>query len=243
MATAYLRRGATLIPGQSGKADASPIYVDSDTSTVKVVPGSTGTTEKELVDTSTAQSLTNKTLGAGTVLPTSQAITTPTITGGSLTGAALSANINGDVKVLAATQNFDNQVGQGTTLTTVTGMSWTVVPGTYRFKFHGTVTMTTNGGLKMAFKLTTAVLTSLALRIRQSTDTDNTGAISAAFTTATDQATWFSQKTVAFTNVIVEGTMVVGTGGTIDVQAAQETAHNDDSTIVLGAFAEMERVA
>lgn len=62
MPASYIRRGATLRPGQTGLADASPIYVDSDTSTVKVVPGSTGTTEKELVDTDTTQTLSGKTI-------------------------------------------------------------------------------------------------------------------------------------------------------------------------------------
>ena len=147
-----------------------------------------------------------------------------------------------DIKVLAAPFTA-NSGGTGSTLTSLTGMSWTVVAGaTYRFRWHGTVSMTINGGMKMAFKLTTATLTSIALRPRQSTDTDNTGAISAAFTSTTDQATWFDQKTVAYTNVIVEGSMVIGTGGTIAVQAAQNTSHADTTTIPLGAFAELRRV-
>lgn len=80
MAVRYIRRGASLTPGQTGTAAASPIYVDSDTSEVKVVPGATGTTEKTLVDTSTAQTLTSKTLTAPT-------ITAPTITGAATIGA------------------------------------------------------------------------------------------------------------------------------------------------------------
>lgn len=62
MPTRYIRRGTNVTPGQTGTAKASPIYMDSDTGTLKVVPGATGTTEVELVDVSTAQTLTNKTL-------------------------------------------------------------------------------------------------------------------------------------------------------------------------------------
>ena len=147
-----------------------------------------------------------------------------------------------EYKVLAATQNFDNQVGAGTTLTTITGMSWTVVPGTYYFKFRGTISITANNGLKMAFKLTGTSLTSLALRTYLSTDTDNTGGVSTAFTTTTDQALIFDDVATVYTNVTLEGTMVVGTGGTIALQAAEHTAHNDDCLILLGAFSQMTRV-
>lgn len=178
-------------------------------------------TVKTLADLTSVQTFTNKTFS----------------------GATQSAGINSDIKVLAATQNFDNQVGAGATLTTLTGFSWTVVAGaTYRFKFRGGTNQGTTGGLKMAFKLTTATLTSIALRAYSSTNTDNTGAVSAAFTTTTDQATWFDQKAVAYTYHEVEGTFVVGTGGTIAVQAAQNTADNEDSTILIGAFAELVRV-
>lgn len=230
-----LRRGPTLIGGAVGTS--APVYVDSDDNILKMVPAGSGTTEVQVVDASSTQILTNKTL-------TAPVLTAPVVSGaGSLTGSMLTGNIMGDIKVLAANQNFDTDVGGGSTLANVTGMSWSVVAGaTYKFKFHGTVTMSTNGGLKMAFKLTTATLTSIALRARQSTDTDNTGAISAAFTTTTDQATWFDQKTVAYTNVLVEGTLVVNAAGTIAVQAAQNTGHADDSLILLGAFAELIRV-
>jgi hypothetical protein len=95
----------------------------------------------------------------------------------------------------------------------------------------------------MAFKLTTATLTSVNLRVRQTTDTDNTGAVSTNFTTTTDQATWFDQKAVVYTTVTVEGSLVVNAAGTLAVQAAQNTSHSDTTTIVLGATFELERVA
>ena len=175
--------------------------------------------------------------------PATESITVvDTTSSQALSSKTLSANINSDVKVLAAT--FSATSGTtGTTLTSLTGMSWSVIAGaTYRIRFHGTVAMTTNCGLMMALKLTTATLTSIALRARSSTDTDNTGAVSAAFTTTTDQASIIAQNAVAYTNVIIEGTLVVNAAGTIAIQAAQNASHADTTSVLLGAFAQLERV-
>jgi len=184
------------------------------------------------------ETLTGKTL-------TSPAINTPTIVAPVVSGAGShSAQIDQDIKVLAA--DFEMVTGGvGSTLANVTGLSWSVIAGaTYRFRLViPKVVMTTNAGLKLAFKLTTATLTSLNLRVRSSTDTDNTGAVSVNHTTATDQATWVSQKAVVYTTIEVEGSFVVNAAGTIAVQAAQETAHADTTTIVKGAYAELKRAA
>lgn len=83
MPTHRIRRGAALLPGESGKADSSPIYLNSATGTIKVVPLSTGAVEAELVDTNTAQVLTNKSApintyaadGAVTVAPQTALLT------------------------------------------------------------------------------------------------------------------------------------------------------------------------
>ena len=218
---------------------SAPIYVDADDNKLKFIPAGSGSTEVEIVDASSTQTLTNKTLTAPT-------ITAPVITGAATiaAGATLAQGvIFSDVKALAASQNFDNQVGAGTTLTNITGMSWTLIAGaTYKFKAKFNTTQGTTGGLKAAFKLTTATLTSINLRVKSSTDTDNTGAVSTHFTTTTDQATWFDQKAVAYTYHEVEGTFVVGTAGSIAAQAAQNTADNEDSIILIGSFAELVRV-
>lgn len=64
MPVRYIRRAATVSPGQTGTAAASPIYMDSDDSFIKYIPASTGTTERTLADATSAQTLTNKTLTA-----------------------------------------------------------------------------------------------------------------------------------------------------------------------------------
>lgn len=99
MPTQYIKRDDTPGPGAGvGKATAAPIYVDSDDNILKIIPGgAASTTEVQVVDASSAQTLTNKTL------------TSPTITGATLTTATLtSPTINGAVgttanEVVAAT--------------------------------------------------------------------------------------------------------------------------------------------
>lgn len=181
-----------------------------------------------VVTTTGTQTLTNKTLTSPTI--TGATISDPTITG------------VGSVQVVRNSAAFDVDSGTtGSTLTTLTGMSVTLVAGaTYYFRIHvPLVVMTTNCGLKMAFKLTTATLTAINARVRQSTDTDNTGAVSTSFVTTTDQATWFAQNAVVYTTVNIEGTLTVGTGGTIAVQAAQNAAHADNTTIIAEAATAM----
>lgn len=164
---------------------------------------------------------------------------TQTLTNKTITGA-----INSDIKALAADFLMVTG-GVGSTLADITGFSFTVIAaGVYKFRLNiPAVTMTTNGGLKLAFKLTTATLTAVQLRVRSSTDTDNTGAVSASFATTTDQATWVDQKAVVYTNIQVEGYLVVLAAGTISVQAAQNTAHADTTTISKGATVELIRLS
>jgi len=73
-------------------AASAPIYVDSDDNIVKVIPAGTGSTEVQIVDASSAQTLTNKTL------------TSPVIT-----GATISANRN--VQTVAAAGSVQGDAG------------------------------------------------------------------------------------------------------------------------------------
>ena len=187
---------------------------------------------RTLVNLDQAQTLTNKTL-------TSPTLSDPTITG---------LPVDAAHQFKTSTASFDVDSGTtGTTLTNVTGLTGiTLVAGaTYYFRVHcSNITMTANSGAKAAFKFTTATLTSLNAIVRQSTATDNTGAISAAFTTATDQATWFAQNAVVYTNFSIEGTMVVNAAGTVAVQLAQNASHADNTTVLAGDItAEFVRIS
>jgi hypothetical protein len=109
------------------------------------------------------------------------------ITGGTITGTTQSANINSDIKRTSAavTKNASDVYAN------VTGLSATVVPGTYRFRcvLPSTVASGT-GGIKYAFNYTTAVLSSI-----QSSAAGYTASAVAVqnSTTATAQADLFTR--------------------------------------------------
>lgn len=67
MPTQYIARRSGVQPNATAKANSAPIYVDSDDNILKVIPAGSGTTEVQLVDASSAQTLTNKTLTAPTI--------------------------------------------------------------------------------------------------------------------------------------------------------------------------------
>ena len=104
----------------------------------------------------------------------------------------------------------------------VTGLSQTVVPGTYKFRcvLPSTVASGT-GGIKYCFNYTTTVLSSI-----ESSATGFTASAVAVqhTTTTTTQTDLFTQAAVVILTII-EGTFVVTTGGTIDVQVAQNTSN------------------
>ncbi len=165
----------------------------------------------------------------------------PAVTGGSITGATLSANINSDNKVLASSATYSATV----TPATLTGFSWTVVAGTYIFEVNLCTTMTTVGGLTVNFGLTTAVLTSIQYQSYAATASDNTTGVSTQGTTTTSGTKVFDSKTAAYTNVRITGSMVVGTGGTFVWQGTQNTSAGagDASIVLLGSFAKLTRTA
>lgn len=186
-----------------------------------------------LVDLTSTQTLTNKTL------------TSPTITGASLTTTTLAAGstvaqgtINSELKVLAASAAMTSNA----TLASLTGFSWTLIAGaTYAFEVNLPATMTTNGGLSVAFKYTTATLTSIQVQTYAATASDNTTAVSTQSTTTTDQTKFFDSKTAAYTLVTLKGSFVVNAAGSVALQVAQNTSHSDTTTVLLGSFARITR--
>lgn len=147
--------------------------------------------------------------------------------------------VNSDVKVLAATVTTTTNV-----LASLSGFSWTLQAGaTYQFEANLFTTQTTNGGLSVAFKYTTATLTSIAVDTYQSTASDNTTAVSAQSTTTTDQTKFIDNKTAAYTSAKLRGTLVVNAGGTVALQTAQNTTNSDTTSVLLGSYARFTRVA
>lgn len=127
----------------------------------------------------------------------------------------------------------------GTTLTNLAGLVQTVVPGTYKFKIDIGGVATANSGMKLAFKYTTAVLGSLEAIGKGFTAT---GVVAQHTTTATDQASLLA-STTAFIAATIEGTMVVTTGGTVQLQGAQNASHVDTTSFYLGSTMEFKRIA
>jgi len=127
-----------------------------------------------------------------------------------------------------------------TTYANVTGLSQTVVAGTYKFRcvLPSTVASGT-GGIKYCFAYTTAVLSSI-----ESTATGFTAAAVAVqhTTTTTTQTDLFTQAEVVILTII-EGTFVVGTGGTVAVQMAQNTSNASDTVALVGGTFQLQRTA
>lgn len=119
----------------------------------------------------------------------------------------------------------------GTTLTNVVGaISGTLQPGTYEVEIDLLTAATANSGFKAALKWGTASMitsTSLAVQANSAAATANT-----IFTTSTD-ASPFVAATAAYVGVKVKGVIVVALAGTIQLQAAQNAAHADETKVLV----------
>ena len=169
--------------------------------------------------------------------------TTDTLTNKTLTSPVLNtATLNGSInsETVKCTTQFDAVTGTtGATLTNVAGMVVTVVPGTYRYYLNIPGVATTNTGVKMAFKLTTTVLTSIEYTARAFT----ASAVAVTHgTTTSDQTLLMDSAAGAVISTVIEGTVVVGTGGTIQFQSAQHTAHADTVSVYAGASMTFTRI-
>lgn len=126
-----------------------------------------------------------------------------------------------------------------TTLANVTGLTgWSLAVGVYKFRFVLRTTCGGTGGVKLAFNFTTLVASAInydvfaytASAIAQSTGT-----------TTTNQTSMLASNT-AFTNVVIEGTITVGTAGTVDLQFAENSA-NSTSSVLVGSTGEFRRIS
>jgi len=156
-----------------------------------------------------------------------------------LTGKTLTGNINADTKF--CTTQFDAVTGTtGATLTNVVGLSQTVVAGaTYHFVVRLPGVATVNCGIKAAFKYTTATLTSLEATARAHT----ASAVAVQHTTSTTDQASLIASTTATIYTEISGRMVVNVGGTVQLQAAQNVAHADTTSVYAGASMTFTRTA
>lgn len=127
-----------------------------------------------------------------------------------------------------------------TTYANITGLTQIVVPGTYQFYISLPSTVASGtGGIKYAFNYTTTVLSAI--------DATSQGCTASAVavqhtTTTTTQTDLFTQAAVVIYTSI-NGSLVVTTGGTIDLQVAQNTSNASNTIALLGGTMEFVRIA
>lgn len=168
--------------------------------------------------------------------------TAPTINSPIITGVPVfpSGGIASNIKF--CTTEFDAVTGTtGATLTNIiglTGFSLTAA-GVYAFEINLGTVGTTNSGVKIGFALTTATLTSIEY---DSTGFGAAAVVASRGTTATSGTAVFG-STTAILVVRITGQLVVNAAGTIAIQAAQNAAHADTTSVFVGSWARFTRVS
>jgi len=129
----------------------------------------------------------------------------------------------------------------GATLTNIVGLTGFVlgVAGIYQFDINISGVSTANCGLKLGFGLTTATLTNL-----ECVGVGHTASAVAVqhTTTATTGMTLFGQ-TAAVIHCRLSGRITVNAAGTLSVQAAQNAAHADTTSVYVGSWATFTKVS
>ncbi len=120
MSTRNIRRQAT-VPGYASATNV-PIYVDSDDNILKMIPAGSGTSEVQILDASSAQTLTTKTftnptINAATLTGALASTGTYTYTGAAAANGVIYANTTATA---VGTGSVRAIVGQATTFTTIT---------------------------------------------------------------------------------------------------------------------------
>lgn len=164
---------------------------------------------------------------------------------GTLTMVAIALSSGSDLNIPSTTRcGTEVDVTSSAVLVNVTGLTQQVIPGTYYFQIDltGTSGASTGGGWKLAFNYTTAVLSAI----------NATGMLfsAAAFiatgvtTTTTTQTTIVgsTSASVAITAGRIVGTMVVTTGGTVQLQFAQNNSSAGTSSIFVGSTMSFTRI-
>lgn len=237
--------GANAVDGPSSATDNAIARFDGTTG--KLIQNSAATID----DTTGAITITGT--GAATITKTTNQIVLGTTNTTTVNATAPAASITTNLPTVSgaiATTTGSNlyyvdakrctaQVdATTTTLANVTGLSFTVVPGTYIFNGAIDTTCGGTGGVKLAFNYTTTVLSAINANAAAFT----ASAIATSKTTTTTTQTSIVASNTAFTQVQLTGTMVVTTGGTVDLQFAENSA-NSTSSVLVGSYLQFIRIA
>lgn len=138
--------------------------------------------------------------------------------------------------VSRCTTQFDAVTGTtGTTLTNVVGLlTDTLQPGNYRFRLDLSTTATANTGIQIAFKWGTAsMITAAQYTARAFTAS---GVVVTKGTTATDQTDLLDSAAGVVIQAEITGFLTIAVAGTLQVQAAQHTAHADTTSVLINSI-------
>lgn len=136
-----------------------------------------------------------------------------------------------------ARQSADVTATTNTTLANLTGLVATLAVGTYKFRVALQCLSTANGGTKVAFVYSTP--TSIQCEAKAFT----ASAVAVTRFTTTTSAASIVAATVANICIELEGTIVVATAGTIQVQGAQNASHSDTTTFYTGSTLEVYQIS
>ena len=134
-------------------------------------------------------------------------------------------------------QTADVTATTNTTLANLTGLVATLAVGTYKFRVALQCLSTANGGTKVAFVYATP--TSIQCEAKAFT----ASAVAVTRFTTTTSAASIVAATAANICIELEGTIVVATAGTIQVQGAQNASHSDTTTFYAGSTLEVYKIA
>ncbi len=144
--------------------------------------------------------------------------------------------------VALVTTQFDAVTGTtGATLTNVVGaVTGTLQPGTYRFRLNLSTTATANTGITIALKWGTAsMITSAQYTARAFTAS---GVVVTKGTTATDATPLLDSAAGVVIQADITGILVVALAGTLQLQAAQHTAHADTTSVLINSSIEFTAI-
>jgi len=131
-------------------------------------------------------------------------------------------------------------LASNTTLANLVGLALPVVAGA-TYQIHGQLqgTAAASGGIKAA--LTAA--SGLTLTSANVTGMNYNGTTLNTQTNVTALAADFSNSAAAYTNLYFDGSFVVNAAGTLQLQAAQNTSNATATTVALGSYMSLIRIA
>ena len=140
---------------------------------------------------------------------------------------------------LIARQSADLVSDLDVVLSDLPGLTHDIEVGTYAFRIALQTLATANGGLAVAFILTTAVLGEIDAIVRAY----SAAAVACSRVTTATSGTEFYGANDAVTQLVVEGTFTVTTAGSIKLQACQDDSHADQTDVYEGSTFEIVKIA